>query len=181
VTAPDLNSWVARPAVRVTHRRQARATPGALWEAAGSVYLRETPRLARLIRWRIPGVRRDLSYAELFRNPPMIALEEAEGALVSGLCGRIWRLRQPFPTLSDPVEFRDWAAPGTVRVLYANWVEPRSDGRAALVSEIRVAPVDRQGRVGLLAVRPLIAAFHQLIASEPLTLAVRRAEAAGTG
>jgi hypothetical protein len=179
VTAPELDRWVAEPVVRVNHRRQARATPAALWDAAQGVRLRETPRLGQLVRWRIPGVSAESSYDELFRSPPMLALEEAEGALVSGLCGRIWRLRQPFPQLSDPAEFRDWAAPGTVRVLYANWVEPSSGGRAALVSETRVAPVDRQGRLGLLAVRPLIAAFHNLIASEPLTIAVRRAEEKG--
>ena len=60
-------------------------------------------------------------------------------------------MREPFPRLSDPAEFRDWAAAGTVRVLYANWVEAADDGRAVLVSETRVAAVDRQGRLGLLA------------------------------
>jgi hypothetical protein len=174
--APELERWIAKPAVRVVHRRRARATTAVLWEAAQSVRLRETPRLGQLVRWRIPGVSSELSYEELFRGPPMIALDEAEGALVSGLCGRIWRLRQPFPKLASPAEFRGWAVPGTVRVLYANWVEPTPDGQAVLISETRVAPVDRQGRLGLLAVRPLIAAFHHLIASEPLTVAVRRAE-----
>src|SRR5437763_15907658 len=167
---------MAAPGVRVAHRREARADADGLWEAARSVRLQETPRLGRLVRWRIPGVSRDISYDELFRRPPMIALEETEQALLSGLCGRIWKLREPFPRLSDPAEFRDWAAAGTVRVLYANWVEAADDGRAVLVSETRVAAVDRQGRLGLLAVRPLITAFHHLIASEPLRLAVRRAE-----
>jgi hypothetical protein len=179
VTAPDRERWIPEPAVRVAHRRQARARPAALWAAAQSVHLRETPRLGQLVRWRIPGVGSELSYDELFRRPPMIVLDEAQGALVSGLCGRIWRLRQPFPRLTSPAEFRDWAVPGTVRVLYANWVEPGPDGRAVLASETRVASVDRQGRLGLLAVRPLIAAFHHLIASEPLAIAVRRAEEQG--
>ena len=177
MTAPDLDRWIAAPGVRVAHRREATADADALWEAARSVRLQETPRLGRLIRWRIAGVSRDMAYDELFRRPPMIALEESELALVCGLCGRIWKVREPFPRLSDPAEFRDWAAAGTVRVLYANWVEAAGDGRAALVSETRVAPVDRQGRLGLLAVRPLIRAFHYLIASEPLKVAVRRAEA----
>jgi hypothetical protein len=48
-----------------------------------------------------------------------------------------------------------------------------------LVSETRVAPVGRQGRIGLLAVRPLIAASQHLIGSEPLTIAVKRAEEGG--
>ena len=178
MSPPDLDAWIAEPTMRVRHRRSARAAPGVLWDAALSVRLRETPRLGRLVRWRIPGLGRDPSYDELFHSPPMIALEEREGALVSGLCGRIWRLRQPFPRLSDPEDFRNWSKPGTVRVLYANWVEPGTDGRSTLVSETRVAPVDRQGKIGLLAVRPLVAAFHNLIGGEPLALAVRRAEAA---
>jgi hypothetical protein len=179
VSPPDLERWLPEPEVRVAHRRQARARPAALWAAAQSVQLRETPRLGQLVRWRIPGVGSELSYDELFRRPPMIVLEEAEGTLVSGLCGRIWRLRQPFPRLTSPAEFRDWAVPGTVRVLYANWVEPAPDGHAVLISETRVASVDRQGRLGLLAVRPLIVTFHHLIAREPLALAVRRADAYG--
>jgi hypothetical protein len=179
VTIVDLDAWIAEPEVRVTHRRTARAERAELWEAARSVRLRETPRLGRLIHWRIPGLGRDPSYDELFHNPPMIALEEREGAMVSGLCGRIWRLHQPFPRLCDPEHFRDWATPGTVRVLYANWVEPAADGRSVLVSETRVAPVDRRARLRLLAVRPLIGAFHHLIASEPMALAVRRAEVGG--
>jgi hypothetical protein len=46
-----------------------------------------------------------------------------------------------------------------------------------LVSEVRVAPVDRSARLRLRGLWPLIGRFQGLIGSEPLRLAVRRAEA----
>jgi hypothetical protein len=63
-----------------------------------------------------------------------------------------------------------------VRVLFANWVQGAGEGASMLVSETRVSAGDRLARLGLAAVRPLIIASHQLIASEGLDRAVRRAE-----
>lgn len=179
MTSDELDRWLPRPAVRVTHRREARAPAAVLWSAAQGVRLRDTRLLGPLVHWRIPGLGTDPTYHELFRSQPFTPLFEDEHVLLSGLCGRIWTLRRDYPRLADPEEFLRWSEPGTVRVLYANWVEPAGAGRSALVSETRVAPVDRQGRIGLLAVRPLIAASQHLIGSEPLTIAVRRAEARG--
>jgi hypothetical protein len=177
VTTAELDRWLPDPTVRVAHRREAHASADRLWSAARSVRLRDTRVLGPLLRWRIPGLPADPTYDELFRFPPFTPLHEAEHALLSGLCGRIWTLRRDYPPLAGPDDFLRWSAPGTVRVLYANWVEPAGAGRSALVSETRVAPVGRQGQIGLLAVRPLIAASQHLIGSEPLTIAVRRAEA----
>jgi hypothetical protein len=177
VTTAELDRWLPHATVRVTHRREARASPAVLWSAAQSVRLRDTRVLGSLVHWRIPGLAADPTYHELFRSSPFVALHETERALLSGLCGRIWTLRSDYPRLEGPDEFLRWSAPGTARVLYANWVEPAGEGRSALVSETRVAPVGRQGQIGLLAVRPLIVASQHLIGSEPLTIAVRRAEA----
>jgi len=176
VTKAELDRWLPDPTVRVAHRREARASPASLWSAARSIRLRDTRALGSLLRWRIPGLAAGATYDELFRSAPFTPLQEAEHALLSGLCGRIWTLRRDYAQLASPDEFLRWAAPGTARVLYANWVEPAGEGRSALVSETRVAPVGRQGRIGLLAVRPLIVASQNLIGSEPLTIAVRRAE-----
>jgi hypothetical protein len=177
VTTAELDRWLPHPTVRVAHRREARASAARLWSAAQSVRLRDTRALGSLVRWRIPGLAANCTYDELFRSTPFTPLHEAEHALISGLCGRIWTLRRDYPRLDGPEEFLRWSVAGTARVLYANWVEPAGDGRSALVSETRVAPVGRQGRVGMLAVRPLIVASQNLIGSEPLTIAVRRAEA----
>jgi hypothetical protein len=61
-------------------------------------------------------------------------------------------------------------------VLFAHWVEPVQDGRTALRSETRVEALGAQGRIGVAAVRPLVRAFHPLVGSDGIELAVRRAE-----
>ncbi len=84
--------------------------------------------LGRLVRWRIPGLRPDTSFDQLFRQPPFMVLEEGEMALVSGLVGRIWTLRRDYPQLRDPEEYLAWSRRGSARVLFAHWVEPTPAG-----------------------------------------------------
>jgi hypothetical protein len=172
----DLDSWLDRPVIRIHHQREADVEPAAMWSAARSVRLADTRALGRLIRLRIPGVQPEIAFDELFREPPFTVLYEDDGALVSGLVGRIWTIRRDYPVLSGPAEFRHWSTPGTVRVLFATWVETGSTGAATLVSETRVAAVDRRASFGLVAVRPLIAASHNLISSDGIDLAVKRAK-----
>jgi len=112
----------------------------------------------------------------MFREPPFLVLEDGDGALVSGLVGKIWTLRRDYPRLEGPDEYRDWATPGTARVLFANWVEPGARRPAVLVSETRVQPLGTQGRFGVAAVRPLVGGFGALVGSEGIAAAVRRAE-----
>jgi hypothetical protein len=175
----DLDAWLPDPSVRVSHGRESSADPSQLWRAAQAVRLSDTRTLGRLVRWRIPGVPADASFDDLFRNPPFSVLHEEDGALVSGLVGRIWTLRRDYPRLTDPQEFLEWSTPGTARVLFANWVEPAGDGRSALRSEARVEAVGIQGRIGVRAVRPLVRAFQYLIGSDGIATAVRRAERDG--
>jgi hypothetical protein len=170
---PDLDFWLAEPAIRVRHRREAAVDEAALWDAAHTVRVRDTRVLGRLLRWRIPGTSGSIPYDELFREPPFVVLHEDERAVVSGLVGRIWTLRRDYPEIAAD-EFRSWSEPGTACVVFANWVEPAGGG-AALVSETRVRATDRDGRRGLTAVRPLITAFNALIGREALDLAVSRA------
>jgi protein involved in temperature-dependent protein secretion len=178
MTAPVLlDSWLPNPAVRSHHRRAARADPDRLWRAARELRLSDTRVLGRLVRWRIPGTPSDLSFAELFRCYPFALLAEDERCSVSGLCGRIWTLQRDYPRIDGPDEFRTWDEPGAVRVLFATWVEDPGDGRAELVSEARVAPTDASARVRLRALWTVIGTFERVIATEPLPIAVRRAEA----
>jgi plasmid stabilization system protein ParE len=174
---PDLDHWLPDPSLRVAHRRASSASADRLWEAATSLRLSDTSRLGRLIRWRIPGTGPELSFDELFRQPPFVVLEaDRDQALVAGVVGRIWTLRRDYPELADPEEFRGWATRGTARVLFANWVEPAGSGRAVLASETRAQPIGTQGTLGLAAVRPLISAFHHLVATDGIEAAVRLAE-----
>lgn len=160
----------------VIHRRHSTASPTELWRGARDLRLRDTRLLGRLIRWRIPGVAADSSFDDLFRNPPFTVLDEAERWVVSGLVGRIWTLRRDYPILEDPQDFLAWSRSGTAKVVYAHSVQATDDGRSALSSETRVQAFGTQGQLGLASVRPLIRAFEQLIGSEALAAAVRRAE-----
>jgi hypothetical protein len=173
---PDLDHWLPDPALEITHRRESTTSLDELWAAASTVRLKDTALLGRLVRWRIPGTRPEISFDELFRQAPFIVLHADEGLLVSGLVGRIWTLRRDYPQLTDPEEFRRWSVSGTARVVLANWVEPVGDGRTALISDSRVEAIGLQGRLGLAAVRPLIASFHPLVASEGIAAAVRKSQ-----
>jgi hypothetical protein len=175
---PDLDTWIAQPLVCVSHRRECSVAPDALWEAARSIALADTRTLGRLIRLRIPGLSPHTVYDEMFRSAPFNVLHADGGVLVSGLVGRIWTLRRDYPELAGPEDFRQWAVRGTVRVMFANWVEPAAGGGAALVNETRVDAVDRGARVGLSTLRPLITGSHSLIGREGLEIAIARAESA---
>ena len=174
--APDLDKWLPDPALRVTHRRESTVSAAELWQAARETRLSETAVLGRLVRLRIPGLARDLGYDDLFRQPPFIVLEEGEHALVSGLVGKIWTLRRDYPQLGSPQAFADWSKGGTARVVIANWAVERPDGGSALAAEARVEPVGTQGRLGVAAVRPVVRGFQNLVGSDGISAAVRRAE-----
>jgi hypothetical protein len=174
-----LDDWLDHPAVRVHHRRAARASADALWREAQDVRLSDTRLLGRVVRWRLPGTPASTRFAELFRDYPFVVLDEGEHHLVSGLCGRVWTVARDYPRLESPEQFAAWDEPGTVRVLFAHWIEEDSDGRPALVSEARVQPVDRRGALRLRAVWAVVGHFERLVGAEPLPVAVRRAEASG--
>lgn len=173
---PDLDTWLPDPSIRVSHRRTAHVDAEALWEAASAVTLSETALLGRLVRWRIPGLTRDETFDALFREPPFTVLQDGARGLVSGLVGRIWTLRRDYPELGSPDEFRDWSRAGTAKVVIANWVEGQDDGRATLIAEARVQALGSQGRLGVAAVRPIVRTFQNLVGSEGIGAAVRRAE-----
>jgi hypothetical protein len=162
--------------MRVAHRREGAADPDRLWKAAQSIRLADVGLLGRLVRWRIPGLPADTSFDDMFRSPPFIVLDGDEQSLVSGLVGRIWTLRRDYPKLREPHEYRSWEVSGTAKVLFANWVEPVSADRSALCIEARVRGIGAKGRVGVAAVRPLVSRFQQLVVTEGIQAAVRRAE-----
>jgi hypothetical protein len=173
--APDLDDWLPDAHVTSRHRRTSRARPADLWRAAQEIRLDETRSLGRLIRWRIPGTASDLRFAELFASYPFAVLDEGPDWSVSGLCGPIWTLARDYARIEDARAFRAWEKPGTVRVVFGHWVEPDGAG-SALVSEARVEATDRSARLQLRALWLLVRRFERVIGSEPLPLAVARAE-----
>jgi hypothetical protein len=171
---PDLDRWIARPSVRTRHRRDAAVGERELWAAARTVSLRDCRILGRLIPARIAGVKPGVTFDELFSTAPFTVLDEGPGYRLSALCGRIWSVRGQFTALAGADAFLTWSRPGTVRVLFANWVVPTAAG-ASLISEVRIAPVDRRAGAYLRAFGPFIAAFQGLVGTEPLDVAARRA------
>lgn len=169
----ELDDWLAEPQVRTVHRRRAAASDEVLWAAASSVTLDDARTLGRLVRWRIPGTPGTRTFRELLAVYPFTVLAEGERWSVSGLCGRIWTLQRDYPRLEGAEAFRAWEEPGTVKVLFAHWVQ---DGE--LFSEARVKPVDRRAAVRLRAVWLAIGHWERLIGVEPLRLVARRAERA---
>lgn len=172
---PDLDQWLPEDGLRVAYSRDSTASPDVLWRAARDLPLSKTGRLGRLVRWRIPGLSRNLTMDELFRQPPFMVLAEGELAVVSGLVGRIWTLRRDYPRLAGPADFRTWDRPGTARVVFAHWVQATEPG-SRVFTEVRVQPLGNRGRIGLAAVRPIVRRFGPLVGSEGLQAAVRAAE-----
>jgi hypothetical protein len=168
-----LDAWLPDPAVRTRHARRADGAPDELWRAANDLRLSDTRGLGRLVRWRIPGLARDLTYGELFRAYPFTVLEEGDGFVLAGLCGRIWTLARDYPRLAGPEEFARWDEPGTVRVLFGHWVRQDGDG-AELVSEARVKPTDRSASLRLRALWKVIGPFERLVGAEAISVATAR-------
>lgn len=175
MSRPDLDAWLADPRIRTRHQQVARSDGDTLWEEARKVRIGESGLLGRLICWRIPQAAGQQTYEQMFTSPPFVVLESGERRLLVGVCGRIWSAKPRLAPLDGPEEFRRWSAPGTVRVLFAQWAE-RHPGGAALTSEVRVQPVDRRAGLALSALSPFISRFQALIGSEPLRLAVLRSE-----
>jgi hypothetical protein len=174
----DLDLWLPEPQVQTRHRREAAADPATLWRAAEGLRVDETGALGRLVRWRIPGLPPDVTFQGMLSAAPFTVLAEGDGWSVSGLAGRIWTLRRDYPDLGDASGFAAWSQGGTVRVIFAHWVQPAGDGHSALVSEARVAPVDRAASRRLRALWALVGPWERLIGGEALARAVRRAEGA---
>jgi hypothetical protein len=168
----ELDNWLPDPQVRTYHRREADAGPDELWEAAQTVRLSDTPRLGRIVRWRIPGTPRDLPFRELFRRYPFTVLDEGERYSISGLCGRIWTLKRDYPRIDGPDEFLAWDEPNTAKVLFAHWVEDDS----TLVSESRIGPIGRRAGYQTRVLWTAVGQFERFIGREALRAAVRRAD-----
>lgn len=173
----NLDDWLTQPTVRTVHCRESSRTASELWAGAAAVRLSDCRLLGRLVRARIPGLELDMAFSELFRREPFNLLEEGSTHAASALCGRIWTVRRDFTMLSAPADFKTWQVPGTVRVLFGHWAQATRTG-SALVSEVRIAPVDRRARLYLRGMEPFIGAFQGLVGIEALGAAVRNAESA---
>ena len=173
----DLDRWAPDPAITIRHQRRSRVGVEALWSAAEQVRLRDARLLGRLIAWRIEGVDRRQTFGGFFRSPPFVVLDEQATGVTSAVAGRIWVVRGGLGRLGTVEEFEAWDEPGTVKVIFRNWVEPDEQSTGSWIrSEVRVQPVDQRGRSQLRLVAPVVSGAQQLIGAEGLRAAVKRAE-----
>jgi hypothetical protein len=100
----------------------------------------------------------------------------AFGRWYTQLLGRLIRWRIPATSADQPPGFRDWDMSGTVRVLFAHWVERGDRDEFALVSEARVQPVDLRAERRLRVLWALVGPFESRAGAEALKAVVRRAE-----
>ena len=132
--------------------------PPALWHAATTLRLSDTRTLGRLVRWRIPGLARDLTYGELFRAYPFTVLDEGEDAPRRRSLRADLDAARDYPRLAGPEDFAGWDEPGTVRVLFGHWASrPTTARRAGLRGPRRRRP---RRRVRLRALWKVIGAVR---------------------
>ena len=135
--------------------------------------------LGRLVRWRIPGLPADVTLRGAVRrrrrsrcSTRATAGRSAGSSAGSGRCGattRGWTGADAFAALG--------ASRGPSGWLFAHWVEESAEGGSALLSEARVAPVDRGAALRLRALWTVVGPWERLIGGEALARVVRTAEA----
>ena len=172
-----IDDWLPKAHARIHHARTSTAAPDELWEAAQSVRIRDTPRLARLIRWRLgrhaPAT--ETTFEEFFRTGIFMLLEEGERLHVSGVAGRIWAPSGEYARFETAADYRQYDKPGTAKVVLRNAVRPHASG-SEIFHEAGVWVADRRA---LMIFRPfwaLVGPLSGVIGTEALTAAVRRAE-----
>lgn len=180
MSTTQVQDWLPGCHARLHLARTSTATPGELWEAAQTVRLRDAPRLARLIRWRLgkhaPGP--DTTFEEFFRTGIFMLLEEGERLSISGVAGKIWAPSGDYAQFETAGEYREYRRRGTAKAVLKIHVCEHERG-SQIVVEARFWCADRRTR---LIFRPFWAVVHpfaRLIYSEGFAVAVRRAEARG--
>jgi hypothetical protein len=172
-----LDNWLPEHEASLRHARVSSADPDRLWQAANELRLADTPRMARLIGWRLGShaPRADTTYRELFRSGIFTLLEEGERFSVSGVAGRIWAPSGEYADFETPSEYREYARAGSAKVVVLTEVRPHARG-SQIVSESRVRVEGRRTRMLFRGFWTMVRPFSRVISSEVLAGAVRRAE-----
>jgi hypothetical protein len=175
-SAPE--DWVPKTHAHVRHARRSSAGADDLWQAARGVRLNDTPRLHRLVRWRLGGNAPPggTTFEDFFRSGVFTLLEEGERYTVSGVAGRIWSPSGDYERFEAAADYMEYDRRGIAKVVLAISVHER-DGGSEIVSDARVWLADRRAQVVFRPFWTVVSPFSRFIGSEGLAAAVRRAEA----
>jgi hypothetical protein len=160
--------------------RQARpstASRDELWDAALSIRLRDSPRLGRLIRWRLGrhAPPPDTTFEEFFRTGIFMLLEEGERLFISGVAGKIWAPSGDYAEFETAGEYREYRPRGIAKVVLKIDVTEHERG-SQIVSEAWVWCADRRTQLIFRPFWALVAPLARFIYSEGFAVAVKRAE-----
>jgi hypothetical protein len=177
VNTTEVQDWLPGCHARLHLARASRATPEELWSAAQAIQLRDAPRLARLIRWRLGkhAPPPETTFEEFFRTGIFMLLEEGDRLYISGVAGKIWAPSGDYAQFETAGEYREYRARGIAKVVVKTEVREHERG-SQIVSDARVWCADRRTQ---LIFRPFWTVVHPLarfIYSDGFAAVVRRAE-----
>lgn len=169
--------WLPGCHARLHVARPSTATPAELWDAAQTIELRDAPRLARLIRWRLGrhAPPPETTFEEFFRTGIFMLLEEGERLYISGVAGKIWAPSGDYAQFETAGDYRNYRARGTAKVVLKTEVREHERG-SQIVSEARIWCADRRTQVIFRPFWAVVRPFAHFIHSEGFAVAVRRAE-----
>jgi hypothetical protein len=173
----SIDDWLPTYHARLCHARPSTATPDELWAAAQAVKLRDTPRLNRLVRWRLGkhAPPPEMTFEEFFRTGIFMPLEEGPRLSISGVAGRIWAPSGEYADFETAGEYREYSKRGTAKVVLLTEVREHERG-SQIVTEARVWCADRRTKLIFRPFWAVVSPFARLIYSEGFALAIRRAE-----
>ena len=174
----SIDDWLPGCHAKMHFARTSRVSPDELWAAAQAVRIRDAPRLARTIRWRLGrhAPPPETTFEEFFRTGIFMLLEEGERLYISGVAGRIWAPAGPYAQFETAAEYREWRRRGTAKVVVKTEVRPHARG-SEIVNEAHVWCADRRTQLIFRPFWAVVSPLARFVYSEGLTAAVRRAEA----
>jgi hypothetical protein len=177
VSTTEVQDWLPGCHARLHHERASSASPEVLWDAAMSVRLRDAPRLARLIRWRLGkhAPPPDTTFEEFFRTGIFMLLEEGERLSISGVAGKIWAPSGDYAQFETAGDYRQYRARGTAKVVLKTEVRDHERG-SQIVNEARIWCADRRTHLIFRPFWTIVHPFARFIYHEGFGVAVKRAE-----
>lgn len=174
---PRPEDWLPKTHARLHHARRSTAHADDLWEAAQDVRLTDTPRLLRLVRWRLGrnAPPPETTFRDFFRSGVFTLLEEGERHSVSGVAGRIWSPTGDYARFETGPDYMEYDHRGTAKVVITISARELPSG-SEIVSDAGIWLRDRRAQIVFRPFWAVVSPFSRFVGTEGLAAAVRRAE-----